>query len=169
MDCDMLCLGDIAELWGSRIPETWLPGPAVQVVKHDYVPTETTKFLGQKQEPYERKNWSSVMLFHNQKCRALTPEYVETAPGLDLHQFKWTQDDRIWNLPPSWNYLVGHTKLKEGLPPKLIHYTTGGPWFPEYANCEYADEWRLERGPLILQPGNNAISAGTVRESIRTA
>jgi lipopolysaccharide biosynthesis glycosyltransferase len=140
MDCDMLCTGDIAELWEQRSPTTWLPGPAVRVVKHDYQPKETTKFLGAPQQPYERKNWSSVMLFDNTKCHKLTPDYVETAPGLDLHQFKWTE--KVGDLTPEWNYLVGHSTG----PAKLIHYTSGGPWFPEYQDCEYANEWREEAG-----------------------
>ena len=25
---------------------------------------------------------------------------------------------------------------------KAIHYTLGGPWFEEYKDCEFADEWR---------------------------
>jgi hypothetical protein len=25
--------------------------------------------------------------------------------------------------------------------PKLVHYTEGGPWFPETSACEYAAEW----------------------------
>jgi hypothetical protein len=138
----MLCLGDIAELWNLRVPTYWLPGPAVQVVKHDYQPTETVKFLGQKQEPYERKNWSSVMLFDNTKCHMIGPRQVEKMPGLDLHQFKWLPDEKIGDLPEEWNYLVGHSKTPN---PKLIHYTSGGPWFNDYKDCEYADEWFRER------------------------
>lgn len=99
MDCDMLCLGDVADLWSLRDDRY-----AVQVVKHDYRPTETTKFLNQPQTLYAKKNWSSVMLFNNAKCQALTPEYVNTATGLDLHQFKWT--DAVGDLPEEWNHLV---------------------------------------------------------------
>jgi hypothetical protein len=138
MDCDMLCLGDIAELWAKKLPHYWMPGPAVQVVKHDYKPKETTKFLGQEQTQYDKKNWSSVMLFDNGKCRQLTPDYVQTAPGLDLHQFKWAHC--VGDIPSEWNYLVGHSQGK----PKLVHYTLGGPWFPEYRDCEYAAEWFAE-------------------------
>ena len=98
MDCDMLCLDDIAKLWKLR------DSNAVQVVKHDHNPTESTKFLNQPQTPYRRKNWSSVMIFNNPKCRALTPEYVNKATGLELHQFAWT--DEIGSLPANWNYLV---------------------------------------------------------------
>jgi hypothetical protein len=130
------------DLWNQLEPAWRIHGPAVKVVKHDYRPTNTTKFLGAKQEPYDRKNWSSVMLFDNTKCRALTPDYVESAPGLDLHQFKWIDEHKtpIGDLDPAWNYLVGHSTGK----PKLIHYTQGGPWFQEYRNCEFADLWFME-------------------------
>lgn len=102
MDCDMLCRSDIAELWNMRRDEY-----AVQVVKHDYQPGHGTKFLNQPQTPYAKKNWSSVMLFNNAKCKALTPAYVNTATGLELHQFKWLADeDLIGELPERWNHLV---------------------------------------------------------------
>lgn len=105
MDCDMLCLGDIADLWAHRDA-----GKAVKVVKHDYRPAEGTKFLNQPQTPYAKKNWSSVMLFTNDNCRALTPEYVNSASGLELHQFKWLEsDDLIGELPENWNHLVRST------------------------------------------------------------
>ena len=51
------------------------------------------KFLGEPQSKYEKKNWSSVILFNNARCTALTPEYVSTASGLELHQFKWLDGD----------------------------------------------------------------------------
>jgi hypothetical protein len=82
-DCDMLVLDDIANLWALRDDRY-----AVMVVKHDHRPREAVKFLGQPQTAYPKKNWSSVMLFNNTRCRALTPEYVNTATGLELHQFK---------------------------------------------------------------------------------
>lgn len=97
----MLCTGDISELWGKRDSQY-----AVRVVKHDYQ-ASGTKFLGQPQTPYAKKNWSSVMLFNNDKCKALTPDYVNTASGLELHQFKWlASDDQIGELPERWNQLV---------------------------------------------------------------
>ena len=86
MDCDMLVLQDMAKLWALRDDNY-----AVQVVKHDHVPEEDTKFLGAPQTRYEKKNWSSVMLFNCAKCKALTPDYVNTADGLDLHRFHWLQ------------------------------------------------------------------------------
>jgi len=117
-------------------------------VKHDHVPKETQKFLGEPQSKYEKKNWSSVMLFNNAKCRALTPEYVNTASGLELHQFKWLGDDGlIGELPQRWNHLVGYN------PPRpdaaLVHYTLGGPYFEAYQDCEYSEEWRVERDAML--------------------
>ncbi len=138
MDCDMLVLDDIARLWSLRDDRY-----AVQVVKHNHVPKEDIKFLGAKQTKYEKKNWSSVMLFNNAKCRALTPEYVNTATGLELHQFKWLgNDDLIGEIPPRWNHLVGYDAPNPDV--SLVHYTIGGPYFEEYKNVEHADAWRRE-------------------------
>ncbi len=138
MDCDMLMLDDIANLWKLR-DERY----AVQVVKHTHVPKETTKFLNEPQSKYEKKNWSSVMLFNNAKCRALTKDYVNTASGLELHQFKWLEnDDLIGPLPHRWNHLVGYDEPNQDV--SLVHHTLGGPYYHELANCEYADEWNAE-------------------------
>jgi hypothetical protein len=137
-DCDMLVLDDIANLWRLR-DERY----AVMVVKHDHQPRESVKFLDQPQTAYPNKNWSSVMLFNNARCRALTPEYVNTASGLELHQFKWLSDEGlIGELPRTWNHLVGYYRPTPRA--SLVHYTLGGPYFDEYRDCEYADEWRLE-------------------------
>jgi hypothetical protein len=143
MDCDMLMLDDIARLWALR-DERY----AVLVVKHDHIPRETRKFLDMPQTPYAKKNWSSVMLFNNARCRALTPEYVNTASGLELHQFKWLAGEaEIGALPRQWNHLVGYD-LPRG-DAALVHYTLGGPYFDEYSNCEYAEEWRAERESML--------------------
>jgi lipopolysaccharide biosynthesis glycosyltransferase len=143
MDCDMLVLKDIAELWKLRDDRY-----AVMVVKHDHVPKESVKFLGQPQSKYEKKNWSSVMLFNNARCRALTPDYVNRASGLELHQFKWLDSDGlIGALPDAWNHLVGYNPPRRDA--ALVHYTLGGPYFPAYADCEYAKAWRAERDAML--------------------
>jgi hypothetical protein len=143
MDCDMLVLEDVARLWALREDRY-----AVMVVKHNHVPVETIKFLGEPQSKYEKKNWSSVMLFNNARCRALTPEYVNSASGLDLHQFKWLEgDEHIGALPERWNHLVGYSPpLKNAA---LVHYTLGGPYFEKHRDCEYAEEWRQERERML--------------------
>jgi hypothetical protein len=138
MDCDMLCRADIAGLAAQRREDK-----AVMVVKHDYVPKTQRKFLDQVQTKYERKNWSSVMLFNNERCRALTAGYVNSASGLELHRFRWVDDALIGDLPREWNWLV--TEYDYNPDAKLVHYTLGGPWFDAYRGCEYADEWFAER------------------------
>ena len=143
MDCDMLMLDDIARLYALR-DERY----AVMVVKHDHVPKESRKFLDEPQTPYRKKNWSSVMLFNNAKCTALTPEYVNKASGLELHQFEWlADDDLIGTIPDRWNHLVGYNPPRRDV--SLVHYTLGGPYFEEYCNCEYADEWRREQQAML--------------------
>jgi hypothetical protein len=138
MDCDMLCRVDIAALASLKDDEK-----AVLVCKHDYVPRTQRKFLDQVQTRYARKNWSSLMLFNNERCRVLTPEYVNTASGLDLHRFAWAQDARIGELPLEWNWLVGEYAYNPAA--KIAHFTLGGPYFAEYRDCDYAEEWFAER------------------------
>jgi hypothetical protein len=135
MDCDMLMKADIAELWRLRDDKY-----AVQVCKHDYTPKEKTKFLGQPQTAYPKKNWSSFMLMNCKKCTQLTPNYVNRASGLELHQFKWLEGDHlIGELPLEWNWLVGEYKYKEDV--KNVHYTKGGPYFKDYKDCDYSVDW----------------------------
>ena len=147
MDCDMVMLEDIARLWELRDERF-----AVQVVKHMHVPKEDVKFLGHAQTKYEKKNWSSVMLMNCARCKALTPEYVNTASGLELHQFKWLgDDDLIGALPARWNHLAGYDAPRADA--ALVHYTIGGPWFAEYRDCEYASEWFRERDATLSASG----------------
>ena len=135
MDCDMLMFEDIAELWRLRDDRY-----AVQVCKHDYTPKDEKKFLGQVQTKYEKKNWSSFMLMNCKKCTTLTPDYVNKASGLELHQFKWLESEElIGELPLEWNWLVSEYEYKQDV--KNVHFTEGGPWFTDYRGCDYAEEW----------------------------
>jgi hypothetical protein len=142
LDADMLCLADLADLWSLRDDRY-----AVQVVKHHHSCEPGRKFQGMPQTPYARKNWSSVMLFNNARCRALTPERVNTASGLDLHQFQWLEDGEIGALPPEWNVLVGVQAVPEQ--PKVLHYTLGGPWFADCQDMPEGDRWLRERAAII--------------------
>ncbi|VTU02604.1 Uncharacterized protein OS=Methylococcus capsulatus (strain ATCC 33009 / NCIMB 11132 / Bath) GN=MCA1513 PE=4 SV=1 [Gemmataceae bacterium] len=145
-DCDVLFRTDIARLWALRDPRY-----AVQVVQHDHRPPAGTKFLGHVQRCYPRKNWSSVVLFNNARCTALTPEYVERASGLELHRFMWLADDEVGPLPPGWNHLVGYSPdLPEGDLHNL-HYTAGGPWFADCRGGPADGSWWAELG-LALGP-----------------
>jgi lipopolysaccharide biosynthesis glycosyltransferase len=140
----MVVVDDIAKLWELRDNKY-----AIQVVKNNHTPQDDIKFSGEKQTMYSKKNWSSVMLFNNDRCKKLDPNYVKLAKGLDLHQFKWLDsDDEIGALPMQWNYLAEYEQNLALDKISLIHYTNGGPYFSEYKNCEYADIWFREMNKL---------------------
>jgi len=145
IDCDFLVTDDLSKLWDLRDELK-----AVQVVQRDHRPRETKKFLGQPQTTYPKKNWSSVMLFNNRRCTRLTPEYVNTASGLDLHRFHWLEGDHeIGDLPPRWNHLVDYDAERPIGELSALHFTSGGPWFNEYRGCSYAGEWRDELAAML--------------------
>jgi hypothetical protein len=143
MDCDMLCRADIAGL-AAEIERQ--PDKAVLVCKHDYVPRTERKFLGQVQTRYTRKNWSSLMLFNNERCRSLTADYVNSAAGLELHRFAWVDERSIGELALEWNWLVGEYAYNAAA--RIVHFTIGGPYFPAYRDCDYAAEWFAERDSM---------------------
>ena len=135
MDCDMLLRTDINELWKLRDDDY-----SVMCVKHNYEPKQDVKFRGAKNEKFPKKNWSSLMLMNNAKCKLLTPEYVRTASGLELHQFKWLESERdIGAIPKTWNWLVGEYEYNPLA--NNVHFTLGGPYFYDYVNCDYSKEW----------------------------
>jgi hypothetical protein len=151
LDCDMLFLDDVVKLWALRDERF-----AVMVVKHDYVPKGATKFLGAVQTRFAKKNWSSLMLFNNSCCRALTADYVNSAKGLDLHQFKWLENETlIGGLPVRWNYLVGEYPFDADV--SNVHFTDGGPYFNEYQHCDYASDWFATK-KLHFEPSRQTAS-----------
>lgn len=136
MDCDMLVRDDI-----SKVFDYVDLSHDVFCVHHDYVPRTETKFLGNTQHVYPRKNWSSFMVFNNERCTALQPEIVNTASGAYLHQFKWTNYPGL--LPIEWNHLVG--EYHENPNAKAVHFTLGTPCFKGYEEQEFANEWYAEK------------------------
>lgn len=145
MDCDMLMLADVAKLW-ALCDDRY----AVMCVKHDHRPAEETKFLGAVQTAYEKKNWSSVMLLNCAKCQALSPDYVNTASGLDLHRFNWlASENLIGEIPHAWNHLVDYDPERPIEEIFNLHYTLGGPYFADYINCGYAKPWLDERERML--------------------
>lgn len=139
---DMLMLGDIAEL-----DSLFNPDYAVQVVKHpDYRTRHKTKYRGTSMEcpnsDYPRKNWASVMIFHNahRAWADLTPEVLRDCKPVDLLKLEQFPGE-IGELPPEWNCLVD-----EGQPAgKVLHWTAGIPGFPAYADAPFAELWHHER------------------------
>lgn len=142
MDCDMLVQFDITDLMLYAMAE---PENAVFVCQHDYTPKGETKFLGQPQTAYPRKNWSSFMLMNNAKCTALTPEFVNTATGLQLHRFQWLDDSQIGALPLEFNHLVG--EYEPNADAKVLHWTLAGPWFDR--RTDHADRWFAARAKML--------------------
>lgn len=124
------------------------PKKAIHVVKHEYVANETTKMHGQAQQNYHRKNWSSLIVFNNENpaLQFLTPDAVNCATGRALHGFGWLDDKEIGGLNADWNWLEGHSALRQGI--KAVHFTRGTPDIPGYENAPFADEWRAVKGRI---------------------
>jgi hypothetical protein len=143
MDGDMLVRGDLAPLFDGLDPRR-----AVYCVKHRHEPEYDRKMDDQVQQAYARKNWSSFMVIncdHPANAALMTTDLANTAPGRDLHRFCWLEsEDLIGELPPAYNYLVGHTKGVDV--PLVVHFTDGLPDMAGYEHVEFADEWLAERG-----------------------
>lgn len=150
MDCDMMLQADIAEIFNAIIEQ---PGKAVYVVKHDYTPRNDTKYLGATQYKYPRKNWSSVILWNcgHPKNKKVSAGFVNKATPSNLHGFGWLKDEEIGSLSIEWNWLVGEYDDRPKPPGgvKNVHWTVGGPYFNEYRDVEFSDEWREEKREMM--------------------
>jgi lipopolysaccharide biosynthesis glycosyltransferase len=129
-DGDMICQADLKELWDLRDESK-----AVLVVKHNYQTKNFKKYLGNINENYPRKNWSSLILWNcaHPKHKILTPEFVARETGKYLHRFSWLDDDDIGDLPFEWNWLA--IEYPVNLKAKIIHYTLGTPCFKQQIIC----------------------------------
>jgi lipopolysaccharide biosynthesis glycosyltransferase len=135
-DGDMICKSDIKELWDLRDESK-----ALLVVKHNYTTKQNLKYLGNINQNYPKKNWSSVILWNcsHPKHKILTPEFIENQSGSYLHRFSWLDESEIGELPIIWNWLaIEYPKNKNA---KLIHYTLGTPCFNDYKNTDMAEDW----------------------------
>lgn len=124
LDGDMVVRADIAELFSFSLLYN-----GVRVVKHAYTTKYPVKYLGNKNEDYPRKNWSSVILWNcgYHAHSVLTPDFVAQQSGSYLHRFSWLHDSALGELGPEWNRLV----LEQDVKPedKILHYTIGIPPF----------------------------------------
>lgn len=144
MDCDMFFRSDPIELFNNFSEEKY----AIYCVQHNYQTSETVKMYGNQQYQYNRKFWSSLVLYN---CRHdghknFSIDDVNTKPGRWLHNFLWLEDKDIGKLPEEWNWLDGYSPIK--LSPKNVHFTRGGPWFRDHAwkplrdqDNVYSKEW----------------------------
>ena len=91
-----------------------------------------------------RFEWSSVMLFNNERCKVLTPSYIDDTAHNPM-KMEWA--DKIGALPSEWNHLVGYDEPNPNA--RLVHFTQGVPAWPETMNTEHALEWRSTMLELI--------------------
>lgn len=143
--CDMLMLGDVAEL-----DRMFDPSKAVQCVQHDYKTRHPQKYIGTPMQcpnrDYPRKNWASLMLINcaHPAWRLLHPEQIRefaVAP-VSLLSFDWLHESDIGELPGEWNRLVD-----EGQPlidAKVMHWTAGIPAFTHYRHAPGAEYWHQQ-------------------------
>lgn len=136
-DADMMFRADVNELF-DLADEKY----AVMCVKHKQESDYGVKKMGAVQEGYNRKNWSSLVLWNcaHPSNQNLTVDDVSLKPGRWLHGFQWLKDEEIGGLPEEWNWLEGHSATT--VQPKNVHYTRGAPWMPGYENSAYSQEWR---------------------------
>lgn len=169
MDCDMVVTEDLGKLWALRDDRY-----AVMVVKRDtHTPAlghapwvaKNSKMGGKAQMAYVRKNWSSLMMFNNSRCTALTREAVERQTGLWLHRFHWLNDEEIGDIPSNWNHLVGIDHPEKHPHVMNYHFTMGGPWLDSYgwysSDLRAAKAWReAEQGLQFVNQYLNGDTTG---------
>lgn len=131
MDCDMLVVGDINEVFA--LP---MDGLALRCTQHDFTTASAQKMWGTTQVNYPRKLWSSFMLMDCSRLKCWQPEYVAMAIGQRLHRFEDVPDDQIGEIDLEWNQVYDWTEKT-----RCYHWTEGGPWLTQYANHRYADRW----------------------------
>jgi lipopolysaccharide biosynthesis glycosyltransferase len=150
-DCDLLILDDIWKLLKEADSSK-----TVMVVPHNFNPTATVKMDGQVQSLYNRKLWSSVMLWNLKSNKLPTVEMVNMASGNYLHTFEWLQNSDIGFLSESWNWIPRYSPTTDfgcqreaankPLPISAIHFTMGAP-LENMTNREptpFDDLWRAQ-------------------------
>ena len=140
VDCDVLFCRDPREMLDSIESRN-----AVNVVQHNSVTTLPTKMGNLRQLPYDRKWWSSVMLFNcdHPANRRLTLHDVNERTGEELHRFYWLANSEIGSLGTEWNWLVDVQKMPASL--GIAHMTLGGPWLEGWQGGSFDSEWKAAR------------------------
>ncbi len=147
--CDMVMLGDVAEL-----DALFDPTKAVQCVRHEYQTRNPVKYIGTDMEcpnrDYPRKNWASLMIVNcgHPAWRGMTAERVRefTTIPTQLLGFGWLNDADIGFLPDKWNRLVDEGQAVEGA--AVLHWTAGIPAFPHYKDAPGAGLWHKQEGTI---------------------
>lgn len=148
IDADMIFRDDIKNLF-----ELCSDQYAVMCVKHQHDPKiDGTKMDGRAQLKYFRKNWSSFVMWNcsHPSNKTVTKEKINYMKGRDMHAFSWLSDaNHIGGLPWGYNYISGVSPILaviDGVQqqPRVLHFTEGGPWFPECKNVPFASLWDEE-------------------------
>ncbi len=142
--CDMLMLGDVAELEG-----LFNPSYAVQVVKHpEYESQHARKYIGTEMEceqsNYSRKNWTSLMCINcaHPAWFVATPKMLSMCRPVEVLQLQFLLDKEIGMLPAEWNVLIDEGQAHSGA--NLLHWTAGLPTFKHYRNARGSADWFAE-------------------------
>jgi hypothetical protein len=122
LDADMVVKGDIAELF------------ACTDMSHDVQ-------VMQEQPQFE---WASAMLFNNNRCMKLTPEFIEDESN-SMFDMKWAKS--VGTFPAEFNHCVGYQEPKEA---KLYHYTQGLPCWHETRGLPEDGAW-LEEAQMLTK------------------
>lgn len=142
-ECDFALFVDVDFLFRADVWELALLADeryAVQVVKHEHRPSEAMKMDGQVQRVYDRKNWSSCVLWNvKHSANKGAADRLNLWHRDALHRFEWLDPSLIGALPEAWNWLEGHSS--ERIEPKAVHYTRGTPAMAGYEGSAFANEW----------------------------
>jgi hypothetical protein len=119
----------------------WVEDDPVSCVQHPKMDViSPTKFKGHKNEWYEKKWWSSMMVFnceHYDVVENLTLENINSKPASWLHRMDWASS--IGNIPKEFNHLVRYYEYDPDA--VAVHFTEGTPMYKEYREDDYADEY----------------------------
>ena len=85
-----------------------------------------------------RFEWPSLMVFQNDLCRELTPEWIDS-PTSAPQSFNWASTYGVGELPSELNHCVGYDLPRTDA--KIVHFTQGIPCFEETKDSEYGPQW----------------------------
>lgn len=142
VDCDFIFKDDVAKLFKEVDKQEGLP---LYVVQHDFESKNQLKMDNCEQKNYNRKLWSSLMVFDvdHYMNSELIPSEVNTRSGLWLHNFLWIdRGTPIGKISERWNFIPNHSEPRVAYEDiGAIHYTEGGPWFKGREKCEYSEDY----------------------------
>lgn len=149
-DSDFLHLKPITNLF-LDIPD--ITAKSIWVVKHNYKPENTIKMDNIAQMQYNRKNWSSFIVF-NTGDNHPGAGIVNSVNGSYLHQFKFYNDDDIGELPEKWNFIPDHSEPRVDFKDvQCIHYTEATPMMKPW--CKYNEEFFDTANKMLTDYDNN--------------